>query len=105
VSARAIRLTVIVVCLVSIAGMIVASIADSTGAAITFGLVAGVAIICLILVTASAPPEAFARTGIDEEAAAEVERRVQALADGGADEAEVRALVRAVRRLEHRSPR
>jgi hypothetical protein len=105
VSARSIRQIVVAVCVVSIAGMIVSSIADSTGAAITFGLVAAVAVVCLILVTATASPEAFGRVGVDEEVAADVERRVQALAAEGADEAELRALVRAVRRLEHRSPR
>ena len=93
-----------VVCLGAIAGMIVASIADNTGAAITFGLVAAVAVVCLILVTATAGPAGFAARVVDEEAAADVERRVTALAAAGVDEPELRALVRAARRMERRSP-
>jgi hypothetical protein len=102
VSARGVRRTVVVVCVLAIAGMIVSSIADSTGAAITFGLVAAVAVVCLILVTATAGARAFGAPVNDETAAADVERRVQALAAAGADEPELRALVRAARRMERR---
>ena len=42
-----------------IAGMIVGSIADNNGVAITFGLITAVAAVGLILVTAVAGPEAF----------------------------------------------
>jgi hypothetical protein len=91
-----------VVCALAIAGMIVSSILESTGAAITFGLVAAVAVVCLILVTATAGARAFGAPFDDEAAAADVERRVQALAMAGADEPELRALVRAARRMERR---
>jgi hypothetical protein len=94
---------VVVVCVLAIAGMIVSSIADSTGAAITFGLIAAVAVVSLILVTATAGPRAFDAPVLDEQAAADVERRVTALVAGGADEPELRALVRAARRMERRS--
>jgi hypothetical protein len=39
---------------------------------------------------------------VDEGAAADLERRVEALVAGGADEDEVRSLIRAVRRLSRR---
>jgi hypothetical protein len=48
----ALRVIVVVVCGLGIAGMIVSSIADSTGAALTFGLVTATAVIVLIAVTA-----------------------------------------------------
>ena len=51
-SINALRVIVIVVCGLGIAGMIVASIADSTGAALTFGLLTATAVIVLIAVTA-----------------------------------------------------
>ena len=87
-------------CVLGIAGMIVASIAERTGAAITAGMITAVAVLCMVLVTAVSPPEAFGRTVVDETAAADVERRIVELVAGGADEADVRSLVRAVRRLE-----
>jgi hypothetical protein len=102
VSARGVRRTMVVVCVLAVIGMIVSSIVESTGAAITFGLVAAVAVVCLILVTATAGPRAFGAPGVDDVAAADVERRVQALATAGADEPELRALVRAARRMERR---
>ena len=93
----------IAVCALAIAGMIVSSITSHNGIAIATGVTAAVAILCLILVTAVAGPEAFgAAPPVDETAAADVERRVEALVAAGADEAEVRSLVRAVRRLARR---
>lgn len=97
---RWIRRAVLATCGLGIAGMIAASIAERTGAAITAGLVTAVAVVCMVLVTAVAGPEAFGRPVIDEEAAADVERRIADLVAGGADEAEVRSLVRAVRRVD-----
>ena len=79
--------------------MIGASIAERTGAAITAGLVTAVAVLCLIVVTAAAGPAAFGRPApMDDAAAADLERRIDELVAAGADEADVRALVRAVRR-------
>jgi hypothetical protein len=57
----------------------------------------------LIVVTAAGGPAAFGeRPPVDEVQAAAVERRVQALVADGADEEEVRALVRAATRLGRR---
>lgn len=109
-SPRAIRLVVQIICVAGIAGMIAGSIADNNGVAITFGLITAVAVLGLILVTSTAGPGAFAkrRTGpgggptLDDETAAELEARVQRLVDGGADEGEVRLLVRRALDAGHR---
>ena len=98
-SPRWIRRIVLVTFVLGIAGMIVASIADRTGAAITAGLVTAVAVVCLVLVTATAGPDAFGAPIVDPDAAADLERRINELVDAGADEAQVRSLVRAARRL------
>jgi hypothetical protein len=98
-SPRWIRRIVLATCALGIAGMIVSSIAERTGAAITAGLITAVAVVAMVLVTAVAPAEAFGTPIVDEEAAADVERRVAELVAGGADEAAVRSLVRAVRRM------
>jgi hypothetical protein len=83
--------------------MIASSITNHTGAAIAAGMTAAIAILCLILVTSVAGPEAFGRPApVDEHAAADLERRVVALVQAGADESEVRSLVRAARRLNPR---
>ena len=52
VSAGAIRRVVAVVCVAGIAGMIVSSIAENNGAAITFGVITAVAILCSMTATA-----------------------------------------------------
>src|SRR5687767_2902941 len=51
-SPRVVRRVVIAVCVAGIAGMIVSSIADNTGAALTAGLVTAIAVLCLIVATA-----------------------------------------------------
>jgi hypothetical protein len=110
VSPRAIRRLVIVVFVLGIAGMIVGSIADDNGVAVTFGLLTAAAAVGLILVTASAPPGAFASAGtaarapdpsdpvaveVDPQQAGEaIEEQVSRLVAAGADEREVRELVR-----------
>lgn len=87
-----------------IAGIIAGSIAQSTGAATTSGIVTAVAVIVLVLVTAVAGPGAFGpRPPVDEQAAADLEARVERLVAAGADEADVRALVRAATRLARRT--
>jgi hypothetical protein len=94
---------VLTICVLAIAGMIAASITNHTGAAIAAGMTAAIAVVCLILVTSVAGPEAFGgATPVDEQAAADLERRVAALVASGADESEVRSLVRAARRLSRR---
>lgn len=79
-----------------IAGMIAASIADNGGAALTFGLTTAVAAVCLILVTAVSGADWLQEDGeFDEDAAADLERRIQGLIAQGALEDDVRDLVRA----------
>jgi len=112
-SARTVRAVAMVVFfLVGIPGMIISSINEATGAAVTFGLIAAGAAMILLAVTAVAtgriPPEAVARpsgsTGSIPEAEAEdLERRVTALVASGAPEDEVRDLVRAALRLSRSS--
>ena len=105
VSARTIRRIVIGVCVVGVAGMIGGSIADRIGLAITSGAVTAIAVLCLILVTAAAGPSAFgAPEPPDEAAAADLERRIELVVSTGADEVEVRSLVRAAIRFGRRSP-
>jgi hypothetical protein len=96
---RWIRRLVLATCVLGIGGMIASSIAERTGVAITAGIVTAIAVICLVLVTAVSPPGAFGPAVVDEAAAADVERRIAELVAAGADEASVRSLVRAVRRL------
>ena len=87
----AVRRLVIVVCVGGIAGMIVSSIAESNGAAVTFGVITAVAVLVLIAVTAAGPRP------MTEEQAAELEAAVQELVATGADETAVRDLVRRAR--------
>jgi predicted lipid-binding transport protein (Tim44 family) len=101
-----------------IGGMILGSILDNNGVAITFGLVTATAALGLILVTMVVPAEAFRRpkgdrfaesddavaasgrqqqrptVEDDELAGASVEDQVERLTAAGADEGEVRELVR-----------
>jgi hypothetical protein len=104
-SPRLIRRIVWLVFVAGIAGMIVASIKDSNGGAITAGMVTAVAALGLILITSVVPPEALARpsaddaevTGhveVDQQVAADVEARIAELVEAGADEEQVRRLVR-----------
>ena len=88
---RAVRGVLLGVCVAGIAGMIITSIADSAGGALTFGLLTASAALGMILVTA-VTTGGSARS--PEELAAEVERRVEALVATGADEAMVRDVVR-----------
>lgn len=96
---RAIRRIVIAVFILGIAGMIVGSIADNNGIAITFGLVTAVAALALVLVTQVSPPGSLAKPGtstplvVDERLAADLESRIDRLVTAGADESEVRKLV------------
>jgi hypothetical protein len=57
ISLRAIRRVVIIVCGLGIAGMIIGSIADNNGTAITFGLISAAAAVCLIAATAATGPD------------------------------------------------
>jgi UPF0716 family protein affecting phage T7 exclusion len=102
VAPRTIRRLVLVVFVAGIAGMIVGSIADNNGVAITFGLITATAAVGLILVTAVAGPEAFGRAAarprpqVDDAVRAgdELEQQVARLVEAGAEERQVRELVR-----------
>ena len=91
---RAIRIVVIVVCVAGVAGMIVTSITNHNGAAITFGLITAVAILCQMVATT-----VLNEVGSVEADGAELEAEVAHLVSGGADEAAVRDLVRHAVRL------
>jgi hypothetical protein len=72
--------------------MVVGSIMDNNGTAITFGIITAVAALALILTTAlisGQPADRF-----DDERAEAVEARIVQLVADGADEAAVRDLVR-----------
>jgi hypothetical protein len=103
VSPRWIRRAVLAVFVLGIAGMIVASVRDDVDAALTAGLITAVGVVCLLLITAVGGPAAFAAPPPPDEAAAEdLERRVQDLVARGAEEADVRSLVRAAARFYRR---
>lgn len=100
-------------CVLAIAGMIVGSIDGSTGWPVTFGIIAAVAVLCLLVATsvtsrARSADEDTARggnrasqvgTSSDREALGdELERAIVELCRAGADEESVRGLVgRAIR--------
>ena len=97
---RLIRRLVIAVFVAGIAGMIVASILDNNGAAVTAGLFTAVAAVGLILVTSVGGPEAFAEPVVfDDSAAAALEEHIAGLVAAGADEQALRDLVREAVRL------
>lgn len=100
-----VRQAVIAVCVLGVAGMVGGSIANRIGVAITAGVIAAIAVLCLILVTAVAGAGAFgASPPVDETAAVDLERRITELIAAGADEVEVRSLVRAATRFGRRQP-
>jgi len=94
ISARTVKLFAVGVCVVGIAGMIVTSATDHNGAAITFGIVTAVAILCSMVATSVA-----ASAGIIEpvyppdQLAARVEQQIESLVETGAEEQAVRQLV------------
>jgi hypothetical protein len=101
ISVRAVRWSAIGVCVAGIAGMIVTNALNDLGAAITFGLVTAVAILCLMVAT-SVAADTIRRAGSDpvddvdersEAMAAAVEDQVKGLVATGADEQAVRQLV------------
>jgi hypothetical protein len=93
VSPATIRTVLRLVALAGVPGVIVSAIRDSTGGALTFGLITAASATALILVTAASTPPAAGPQGVDEGLAATVEARVAALVEAGADEEAVRALV------------
>ena len=105
-SAHAVRLIVLVVCGLGIAGMIVTSILGHNGAAVAFGLVTAAAVLCSMVATAVSAGAGGAAGGgaVDERQAALVEELVQGLVADGAAEPEVRNLVRQAIRLGRGGP-
>ena len=85
---RAMSITVFVL---GIAGMIVGSIADNNGTAIAFGIATALAAACLVVATASQNPP---RLTFDESTAQNLESTIQDLVSEGADEKELRDLVK-----------
>jgi hypothetical protein len=102
-SPRWIRRLVLLVVASGIAGMIVGSVAANQALVLTCGLMTALGAVALILVTAVAGPGAYREVAVDQLVAEEVERRVQDLVASGADDAEVRSLVRAAIRFGRRS--
>jgi hypothetical protein len=86
-----VRAAVAIVFVGGIAGMIVGSIADNNGIAITFGLLTAVAASYLVLATALHQPNVVR---FDERQAAQLEQLIGDLVERGADEGKVRELVR-----------
>ena len=81
---------------IGIAGMIVSSIAGSTGAALAFGLCCVAGFVVLFTLGVLDPP----RGEIDPLRAAALEELVGELVAGGADERNLRRLIRLARHLE-----
>src|SRR5262249_50078829 len=103
-TARAVRSVVLVVCGLGIAGMIITSILGHNAAAVAFGLVTAAGVLCSMGATAvangaPAPAAAGATGAVDERQAALVEDLIQELVAAGADEDEIRRLVRQAVRL------
>jgi TRAP-type mannitol/chloroaromatic compound transport system permease large subunit len=94
-----VRRVVVGVCGAGVAGMIVASILNANGAALTFGLLTAAAVACLMVTTAVAGPALARSLPPDDERAERVERIVRQLVAAGAEEPLVRALVREAVRL------
>ena len=92
VPAAAVRAATIAVSGAGIVGMIIGSIADNNGVAITFGLLTAAAVLCLITTSAVAPPRRA--RAISESDAEGLETAIQALVADGADEDAIRQLVR-----------
>ena len=101
ISARAVRLTAVGTCVFGIAGMIVTSALNHNGAAITFGVITTVAILCSMVATAVAAdalgqPRVMAAGGTEapsEALAAIVEDQLQVMIGAGVDEGALRQLV------------
>lgn len=90
---RLVRRVVIAVFVAGIVGMIIGSIAERNGVAITFGLITAAAAVGLILVTA------VSNAASEQESPEELEGKIAALVTSGADETAVRELVRDAVRL------
>ncbi|MBI03629.1 MAG: hypothetical protein CL468_06325 [Acidimicrobiaceae bacterium] len=99
---RTLRGAALLLCAAGIAGMIVTSIADEVGAAITFGFIGATGAFVLLLVGVLVPAVESAASW-DEERAAAVEDAVQRLVAAGADEEDLRFTITAAIHLGQRS--
>ena len=103
---KAISVVVLGVCGMGIVGMIITSATNHNGAAITFGLITAVAILCQMTATtvvnevrrAPRAPTASDAARLDADAEA-LEGRIEALVNTGVEEEAVRDLVRRATRL------
>jgi len=98
-SARAVRLIVIVVCVGGIGGMIGGSIADNNAVVVTFGIITAIASLCLMVATTVTAGTVPAPGAADGERAARVEAMIEALAASGSNEQQLRELVVEAARL------
>jgi multisubunit Na+/H+ antiporter MnhB subunit len=96
VAVTRLRWVVIAVCVAAIPTMIVGSVLDRNGIALTAGLLAATAIGCLLVATTVAPMQ---RPVSAEDEGARVEALIGELTAQGADEATTRALAQAAVRL------
>jgi hypothetical protein len=87
----ALRRIVAVICVLSIAGMIVLSIKNNIGGAMSSGLIGAIAMLCLI--TGNAIHTGTNAGGAQEALAEELEARVAELVQAGADEEQARTVV------------
>ena len=102
--ARAVRSIVLVVCALGVVGMILASVADANGAALTFGLLTVSAVACLIVATTVANERGNVVADVDENRGERLEGLINDLVAAGADETAVRNLVREAARLRTHGP-
>ncbi|HUR76657.1 MAG TPA: hypothetical protein VMZ22_01820 [Acidimicrobiales bacterium] len=96
VAVTRLRSAVIAVCAAAIPTMIVGSVLERNGIALTAGLCAAVAVGCLLVATAVAP---IPRPITAEDEAARVEALIGEVTAQGADEATARSLAQAAIRL------
>ena len=93
ITAPVVRRVVLVICLIGVPGMIATSIADSTGGAMTFGLITATAIVCSIIATAVESSRTGGGAGSPEEIAARLESGITDLVASGTDEQTLRRVV------------
>ena len=91
------RRVVAMLCVLSIAGLIVSNINDDDAASTVFGLIGATAVVCLMV--GNALRFGNNRGGAQDALAAELEARVKELVATGTDETALRGVVRRATRL------
>jgi hypothetical protein len=94
---RQLRLVVAILCALSIAGMIVGSVKDNNGLALTAGVFGAIGVLCLVV--GNAIHIGTNAGGAQDALGVELEARVQDLVATGVDEQAVRQIVRRAVRL------